>query len=247
MENSINNNLKKNWRLVQLMTALEDHQGSNPLGPKDPLGKFVTNTYPNVRNKVTYKNVYITNPLIQNVKILKTINPSNFYEILNLSEVNKSESSLEQNLDINNKSACEKTLSKVTCTTMFERFSIKANFVAQWLSENIVSSKTYKLSLLCDRVIKTANINSTKIIKDREKTVLITLVGIKIVISGRILGAEIATSKTFKAGQIPNNTITVLKDRGFALAKTRSGTIGIKVTYFWKINEHVPKGGFAFS
>lgn len=195
---------QKNWRLTQLMTLLEESQGmyflSNKNTKKNQL--FIKKS---LRNQVSYKNTFITNPLIENKKISKEDN----YR-------------LASNLNLS------KGVSYV-------RFPINANFVAQWLSENIVSSKTYKLSLLCDRVIKLANL---KILKEKNVNIQnqLNLVGIKIVISGRILGAEIATSKTFKTGQIPNNTIKVLKDRGFALAKTRSGTIGIKVTYFWKIS-----------
>jgi len=207
--------LNKNWRLTQLMTLLEQSQGLYPLNKKSTTSiQTSKDTIPGMpesflRNEVTYKNTFITNPLIENKQIIK------------------------ENITSNN-------LSKNKSPEYF-RYPINANFVAQWLSENIVSSKTYKLALLCDRVIKAANLKKAFSPKGDEqaksKELLKTqlkLVGIKIVISGRILGAEIATSKTFKSGQIPNNTIKVLKDRGFALAKTRSGTIGIKVTYFWK-------------
>lgn len=202
---------KKNWRLVQLMTSLEDSASSRVSFER------LTSSY---KNEVIYKNTYITNPLIYMppsvTKVGQSISTS-FLETFN----NAKKESIEKVFILN-------------------RFPVKANFVAQWLSENIVSSKTYKLSLLCDRVIKTAPLSfkkapsvvSTKGTKTKSKEPI--LVGIKIVISGRILGAEIATSKTFKAGQIPSNTISVLKDKGFALAKTRSGTIGIKVIYFWK-------------
>lgn len=226
--------LRKSWRLIQLMTAIEEKQGLSPLNivkNSKSVGDCA-NTY-SCRNEVIYKNTYITNPLVQNNKIIKVVSP----------------------LQVSHSFADSVTL---PTKVFYERFPINANFVAQWLSENIVSSKTYKLSLLCDRVIKLANINKRiELLKESNAKSLIShsyaepkveqscnvdskytpivfkLVGIKIVISGRILGAEIATSKTFKTGQIPNNTIKILKDRGFALAKTRSGTIGIKVTYFW--------------
>lgn len=192
--------LKKNWRLIQLMTVLEDYQGSSLTYKKDQS---------NYKNEVTYKNTYITNPLVP----CTTISPLS--------------ASLTES----------KTLSRNLPIESIERFPISANFVAQWLSENIVSSKNYKLTILCDRVIKAANLNEHATKKPSAVGGLTNskqLVGVKIIISGRILGAEIATSKTFKAGQIPSNTINILKDAGFALAKTRSGTIGIKVIYFWK-------------
>ena len=53
--------------------------------------------------------------------------------------------------------------------------------------------------------------------------------GIKIQVSGRIGGAEIARSETYKEGTIPLQTIRADIDYGFAEAKTTYGRIGIKV------------------
>lgn len=185
-----------NWRLIQLMTSIENGQG------RFSMDKGSLAQGENWKNEVVYKNIYRTNPLIPAVKEGKD-------------QVSSERPFLE-------------------AIDSVKRFPIQASFVAQWLSENIVSSKTYKLSLLCDRVIKASNLGVKKVNKSSGKQFGESLVGIKIIISGRILGAEIATSKTFKAGQIPSNTIEIAKDAGFALAKTRSGTIGIKVIYFWK-------------
>jgi hypothetical protein len=192
--------LKKNWRLIQLMTLLEQTQGCYSLKNNVENSFILNKSF--LKNEVRYKNTFITNPLIENKKIIKE---QEFFQNFNKKIKN------------------------------YIRFPINANFVAQWISENIVSSKTYKLSLICDRVIKLANLKTSyaQVNVDLQEKSLLRLVGIKIVISGRILGAEIATSKTFKVGQIPNNTIKILKNKGFALAKTRSGTIGIKVIYFW--------------
>ena len=52
---------------------------------------------------------------------------------------------------------------------------------------------------------------------------------IKIQVSGRIGGAEIARSETYKEGTIPLQTIRADIDYGFAEAKTTYGRIGIKV------------------
>lgn len=229
--------LDQNWRLTQLMTILEDYQGYYSLKQKNSsnvsvAGKQSTPTAlsfkNNYKNEVIYKNTYITNPLVPVMDLLKEQNVDN--GILKRESVVTEKTSVDARFStvFNNKHKVLKNDSiKIT------RFPINANFVAQWLSENIVSSKNYKLSILCDRVIK-----ASKLFKQPEDVSNITthtdLVGIKIIISGRILGAEIATSKTFKAGQIPSNTIDILKQTGFALAKTRSGTIGIKVIYFWK-------------
>lgn len=226
--------LNSNWRLTQLMTVLEDYQGHG-LKRKSSVKTNLVKDYSkenifknNYKNEVLYKNTIITNPLIpvmsQAPDLIQQAYPSGSLD------APKTDS-------LNWKSPVAEGIDSSLLASVNVRFPINANFVAQWLSENIVSSKNYKLSILCDRVIKaskllTGNYQASELSYD--KTTNFNLVGIKIIISGRILGAEIATSKTFKAGQIPSNTIDILKQTGFALAKTRSGTIGIKVIYFWK-------------
>lgn len=53
--------------------------------------------------------------------------------------------------------------------------------------------------------------------------------GVKIRCSGRLGGAEIARSEVYKYGKVPLQTYRADIDYGFGLAKTTSGTIGIKV------------------
>ena len=53
--------------------------------------------------------------------------------------------------------------------------------------------------------------------------------GIKCQASGRLGGAEIARSETYKEGTIPLQTIRADIDYGFAEAKTTYGRIGVKV------------------
>lgn len=53
--------------------------------------------------------------------------------------------------------------------------------------------------------------------------------GIKIMVSGRIAGAEIARSETYKEGTIPLQTIRADIDYGTAEAATTYGRLGIKV------------------
>lgn len=53
--------------------------------------------------------------------------------------------------------------------------------------------------------------------------------GIKIQCGGRLGGAEIARSETYKEGTIPLQTIRADIDYGFAEAKTTYGRIGVKV------------------
>lgn len=53
--------------------------------------------------------------------------------------------------------------------------------------------------------------------------------GIKTMVSGRLGGAEIARSETYKDGTIPLQTIRADIDYGFAEANTTYGKIGVKV------------------
>ena len=53
--------------------------------------------------------------------------------------------------------------------------------------------------------------------------------GIKIVVSGRLGGAEIARSEATVVGSVPLTTLQANVDYGYAIAYTTYGTIGIKV------------------
>lgn len=56
--------------------------------------------------------------------------------------------------------------------------------------------------------------------------------GIKIYISGRLNGAEIARSEWYREGRVPLHTLRADIDYGLAEAKTTYGVIGIKVWIF---------------
>jgi small subunit ribosomal protein S3 len=53
--------------------------------------------------------------------------------------------------------------------------------------------------------------------------------GIRVQLSGRLGGAEMARQETASAGRIPLQTLRAIIDYGFAEAKTAQGHIGIKV------------------
>jgi small subunit ribosomal protein S3 len=57
-------------------------------------------------------------------------------------------------------------------------------------------------------------------------------VGVKIMVSGRLGGAEIARSEWSKEGRIPLQTLRADIDYGFTEAHTTMGLIGIKVWVF---------------
>ena len=62
--------------------------------------------------------------------------------------------------------------------------------------------------------------------------------GIKIMLSGRVGGAEIARSEMYKEGTTPLQTIRADIDYGFAEAHTTYGIVGVKV---WIYNGEVLK------
>ena len=64
--------------------------------------------------------------------------------------------------------------------------------------------------------------------------------GVKIVISGRVGGAEIARSEKYSEGNVPLHTLRANIDYGFAEADTQYGRIGVKV---WvNVGEVLEKG-----
>lgn len=54
-------------------------------------------------------------------------------------------------------------------------------------------------------------------------------VGIKVMCSGRLAGAEMARSEQYKDGRIPLHTLRADIDYGYAVAQTIYGSIGVKV------------------
>ncbi|MBN1845090.1 MAG: 30S ribosomal protein S3 [Sedimentisphaerales bacterium] len=62
-----------------------------------------------------------------------------------------------------------------------------------------------------------------------ENTLAAGAKGVKIIVSGRLSGAEIARSERQVMGSIPLQTLQADVDYGFALARTTYGAIGVKV------------------
>lgn len=56
--------------------------------------------------------------------------------------------------------------------------------------------------------------------------------GIKVMVSGRLGGAEIARSEWYREGRVPLHTLRADIDYGFAEANTKYGVIGVKVWIF---------------
>ncbi len=90
---------------------------------------------------------------------------------------------------------------------------IDAQIVADNIAKNIENRVSYK------RVIRQAIQNAMKN----------GALGIKVRVSGRLAGAEIARSEEFKQGRIPLSTLRADIDYGFSEAITKVGVIGVKV------------------
>jgi small subunit ribosomal protein S3 len=65
--------------------------------------------------------------------------------------------------------------------------------------------------------------------------------GVRIIISGRIGGAEIARSEWYKDGTVPLHTLRADIDYGVATSHTTYGAIGIKV--YINRGEKIKAGG----
>lgn len=79
------------------------------------------------------------------------------------------------------------------------------------------------------------NINYRRVIKNAmARTIQNGALGIKVRVSGRLAGVEIARSEWFREGRIPSNTFRAFIDYGFSEAIIKKGKIGIKVWIFLK-------------
>ena len=95
--------------------------------------------------------------------------------------------------------------------------SLEATLVGQNISQQLVKKVNYR------RVAK----------KTIQSTISMGAEGIKIRISGRLNGADIARSETFKEGRIPLHTLRANIDYAHVEALTTFGIIGIK-TWIYK-------------
>ena len=94
-----------------------------------------------------------------------------------------------------------------------KRPEVDANFVADSIARQIEGRVSYR------RAIKMAIANAIRVGAE----------GIKVQISGRVGGAEIARSEMFKEGRTPLHTFRADIDYALAVARTQMGTMGIKV------------------
>ncbi len=94
-----------------------------------------------------------------------------------------------------------------------KRPEIDAQLVAESIGQQIEKRASFK------RVIK----------RTGQMAMDFGAIGVRIVISGRLGGAEIARSESIKIGKVPLHTLRADIDYGFSEARTTYGAIGIKV------------------
>jgi len=96
---------------------------------------------------------------------------------------------------------------------------LDARLVAQSIAWQIEKRVSYK------RAVK----------KAMEKTMSSGALGIKVMVAGRLGGAEIARKEWFRKGRVPLQTFSADIDYGFVEAMTVMGKIGVKVWIFRKL------------
>lgn len=112
------------------------------------------------------------------------------------------------------KATCQKMLGKEVAVNIIEIKQPDLN--ATLVAENVAAQLERRVSFR--RAVKQAI----------GRTMKLGAKGIKIQVSGRIGGAEIARTESYKEGTIPLQTIRADIDYGFAEAKTTYGRIGVK-------------------
>lgn len=96
------------------------------------------------------------------------------------------------------------------------RPELEATLVAESLAEQLGKRMNYR------RALK----------KTAETTMGAGAQGIKILCAGRLQGAEMARVGEVRRGRVPCTTLRAILDYGTAVAKTKTGTIGVKVWIF---------------
>ena len=116
------------------------------------------------------------------------------------------------------RAAVQKLIKKTVTLDVVE--VARADADAQLVSENIALQLEKRVAFR--RAMKSA----------MQRTMRSGVLGIKVMVSGRLGGAEIARSEWAKEGRIPLQTLRADVDYGFAEADTIMGKIGVKVWIF---------------
>ena len=69
-------------------------------------------------------------------------------------------------------------------------------------------------------------------IRDSSSSIRAGVLGVKVMVAGRLGGAEIARREWYREGRVPLGTLRADLDYGFTEASTTYGVIGVKVWIF---------------
>ena len=176
---------------------------------KDLYGQYVVDDY-YIRDKIKRDfadadivNIYI-NKLLNKIEIYVFCNNPNIIIGENGEKVNKLSDVISKKLNKDVYINIKKQINKVNSSAL----------TVSYIIQQIENRKPYK------KVIKQAMSN---VMGNRLSN------GIKIYVSGRLNGAEIARGEQFRLGSIPLNSIKTNIDYYCGVAKTEYGTIGVKV------------------
>jgi small subunit ribosomal protein S3 len=112
--------------------------------------------------------------------------------------------------------------------TGIEKVSIKVTEVAQPSLDAQCVAEFIALAL-------EKNMNYRRVIKNAiARSLEAGALGVKVRVSGRLAGVEIARSEWFREGRIPSNTFRAMVSYGFSEAIIKKGKIGVKVWIFIK-------------
>lgn len=176
---------------------------------KDLYGQYVIDDY-YIRDKIIRDfadadivNIYI-NKILDKIEIYVFCNNPNMIVGENGEKINKLSDVISKKLKKNVYINVKKQPNKIN----------SAALTASYIVQQIENRKPYK-----------------KVIKQALSTVMGNRLshGIKVYISGRLNGAEIARGEQFRLGSIPLNSIRANIDYHCSVAKTEYGTIGVKV------------------
>ena len=164
---------------------------------------------------------------IQNIKTQKrldvvviSIHVAKLGKLLNSANIQKNITELKNDLE----KQCQKNRTKVNLPEIriiLNMFKIKNIYAeASCLADNLIEQLEQRVPF---RLAIKKTLNQTR---------LANLKGIKIQISGRLNGAEIARTEWVRKGRVPLQTLTANIDYCYKVAKTIHGILGIKVWTF---------------
>ncbi len=170
-------------------------------------------------------------------------NESTFERVSNVCKHKQSSLLIQSNNDnLNNNNVFDKSLSEIFLEQIEKQrnmykhnVQLTPKIAIKFYSVNSNTLKA-KASVIADSVVDALEKRKAfrKVIKDSKENLMRTpgVKGVKIQLSGRLNGAEIARSEWVRAGRVPLQTLRANLDYSYKTANTIYGIIGVKVWIF---------------